>query len=152
MSDRYSRRPWKTKLHPVPHHQRPYVASHPLGLLFSIGVTVQGAMYLLAPGIFQTSASVAVLSQAVLYIFNATWLLGGGLSTFGIARGHRKPETVGMSLLGGGFAAYYSIIAQAVPYGWATGLFIGFLAAACFLRARHVAKTGYITLEMRRDV
>lgn len=128
------------------------MASHPFALLFAIGVAFQGALYLCAPGVFEASASAAALSPTILALFNASWLVGGALSVIGIIRGHRKPEAVGMSLLAGGFAAYYSIVAGAVPYGWLTGLFILFLAVGCFLRARHVAKTGYVTLEMRRDV
>ena len=145
---------WRSRLNrlnPIPVHQRPYVSSHPLGLLFSLGVAVQGGMYLLFPYIFVATASTVALSQAVLYLFNATWLVGGSLSAIGIASGHRKSEAVGMSLLGGGFSAYYAILVQAIPYGWATGLFVGFLAVACFLRVRHVSRTGYVTLEVTRN-
>jgi hypothetical protein len=70
----------------------------------------------------------------------------------GVIRGIRKAEAVGMSLLAGGFAAYYSIVAGLTPNGWLTGTFILALAIGCFRRARHVATTGYVTLEMSRDV
>jgi hypothetical protein len=127
------------------------VASHPLGLLFSLGVSFTGLVNLAAPGISQ-SAAAAALSPVVLAFFNATWFVGGSLSAIGIIRGHRKPESVGMSLLAGGFAAYYSIVAGLAPHGWLTGAFILFLAVGCFLRARHVARTGHVTLETRRNV
>jgi hypothetical protein len=139
------------RLNPAPLHQRPYLASHQLVLWFSGGVAFTGLLNLVAPELGQASASATVLSPFVFAIFNATWLAGGVLSMIGVIRGIRKAEAVGMSLLAGGFAAYYSIVAGLAPNGWLTGAFILALAIGCFRRARHVATTGYVTLEMRRD-
>lgn len=138
-------------LNPAPYHQRPYLASHQLVLWFSTGVAFTGLVYLVAPELGQASASATVLSPLVFAVFNATWFAGGLLSVIGVVRGIRKAEAVGMSLLSGGFSAYYSIVAGLTPNGWLTGAFILALAIGCFRRARHVAVTGYVTLEMRRD-
>jgi hypothetical protein len=134
----------------VPRHQWPYVTSHPLGILFSFGVAVTGLMHLAFPQIFIETTS-ATLPAGVLAAFNATWLAGGTLSVVGMLRGLRKAESVGMSLLGGGLGAQYAVVCHLIPYGWATGFFILCLSVACFLRARHVARTGYVILEMRRN-
>ncbi len=139
------------RLNPVPHHQRPYLASHQLVTWFSGGVAFTGIVNLIAPELSQASASATVLSPFVFALFNAVWFAGGVLSMIGVIRGIRKAEAVGMSLLAGGFAAYYSIVAGLAPNGWLTGAFILALAIGCFRRARHVAVTGYVTLEMRHD-
>jgi hypothetical protein len=139
------------RLNPAPHHQRPYLASHQLVLWFSGGVAFQGCVNLIAPELSQASASAIVLSPLLFAIFNATWLVAGALSVVGVIRGVRKAEAVGMSLLAGGFGAYYSIVAGTVPNGWLTGVFILALAIGCFRRSRHVAITGYVTLEMKHD-
>lgn len=138
--------------HLIPPHQRPYVASHPLGLFFSIGVALEGFLNLVAPGLSSSSASAQALDPTVLTLFNLTWVVGGGLSMIGLLRGFRKSEAGGMSLLGGAFGAYYIVIVGLVPGAWATGLFIICLSIGCFLRARHLARTGYVTLEVSRDV
>lgn len=134
----------------APPHQWPYITSHPLGILFSFGIAVTGLLHLVAPQIFLETAS-AALPPVVLAAFNATWFIGGALSVVGMLRGLRKPEAVGMSLLGGGLGAQYAVVCSLVPYGWATGFFILCLSVACFLRAHHVARTGYVILEMRRN-
>jgi hypothetical protein len=139
------------RLNPVPHHQQPYLASHQLVTWFSGGVAFQGSVNLIAPELSQATASAIVLSPLLFAIFSATWLVGGALSVVGVVRGIRKAEAVGMSLLAGGFGAYYSILTGTVPNGWLTGAFILALAIGCFRRARHVAVTGYVTLEMKRD-
>jgi signal transduction histidine kinase len=135
----------------VPVGQRPYVASHPLGVWLSAGIAFTGWINVLFPALTAEAASRLAFEPLVLFLFNLAWAFGGSVSLGGLLRGRAKVEGAGMAVLASALASYYFAILAVRPSAAVSGGFIAFLAVGCAFRAWHLATHGYVNLDVPLD-
>lgn len=127
----------------VPKVQREYLRSHPGWPWVMVGILLSGIVGLVAPEAVAGSVIALVLPKPLLIAFNIVWVVGGGLGTFGIVRGHPRAEVPGLALIAGGLVSYYIAIVSVRAVGALQVLFILWLAVGCVVRAVRLVHCGY---------
>lgn len=127
-------------LSPVAEKQRHYVRAHPLAYWFSIGICITGILALVWPDAFEQTPASLALPEWLRDVFSIVWVVGGGASFFGIARGFRAAEAGGMGLLATGLVADYFTFIYLRPISALSGLFVLLLAIGCARRAIHLSR------------
>jgi hypothetical protein len=123
----------------IPHKQRAYIASHPVVFWFCLGMMLVGALSLIDPSLTDQSATAQLLPDWVRKVFNVTYMIGGGASAIGIARGMLKLEAAGMALLATGLLVNFIVYVWLVHASAVSGVFILTLAIGCAQRSWHLA-------------
>lgn len=122
--------------------RRAYRRDHPLALWFAGSVAAVAVAAILAPGSASQSPQSLALSDGLRQVFYLIWCAGGVLSVVGLWRAHFKLEAAGMSLLGGSFLAYASIIIALLGVSRSSWVFLLGIGLGCCHRSWHLATTG----------
>ena len=113
-----------------------YLREHPLALWFSIGAIVTGLPLLVAPFLADSSSALELLPPWAIFLWAASYALGGLLSLIGMVKLKPRLEAAGMTLLASALSVtVISIIAARGPGALLSVAFLLTLAIGCASRA-----------------
>lgn len=130
----------------IPTRQRAYFESHPLGFCVAVGFAISGIINIAFPHLVRESAASIALPWTLYYVFSAMWAVGGCASSWGLLRGVRNLEAGGDVLIATALVVDYIAVVWIRATSALTAIFIVFLALGFLLRARHLARSGYVLL------
>jgi cation transport ATPase len=135
----------------IPSRQRAYFSSHPLGFCVAVGFAISGLVNLLFPHLVRESAVSLALPVGLYYAFSLTWAAGGVCAAWGLLRGVRNLEAGGDVLLATALLVNYISVIWVRASSGLSAIFLIFMALGFLLRARHLARSGYVVLSFPVD-
>lgn len=135
----------------IPATHRAYFESHPLGFCVAVGFAISGVINIAFPHLVRESAVSIALPWTLYYVFSVMWAVGGCASSWGLLRGVRNLEAGGDVLIATTLVVNYISVVWVRTTTALAALFLVFLALGFLLRARHLAKSGYIVVALALD-